>query len=201
MNNTMFKKMALGLIIVVVLVLNVLRFWKLDTIPYGFHVDEVGSAVTMQCLAQSGCDAELRRWPLFGFMEYGQDKPPIYIYPGILWVKVFGSTVPSLRAYSVFALLAGILGLFFLSKELYGGAFAAAGCFGGHLFALGVGCDQGCVRILFCCCLYHLGPLFFVAFQALVGLGAGGRSVCLRHVCVSAGKIANTFNDGDAGDL
>lgn len=120
----MFKRMALALIIVLILVLNLLRFWKLDTIPYGFHVDEVSCAVTMQCMAQSGCDAELRRWPLFGLMEYGQDKPPVYMYPGILWVKVFGSTVPSLRAYSLCGLLVGILGLFFLSKELYGVAFA-----------------------------------------------------------------------------
>ncbi|MBF0570502.1 MAG: glycosyltransferase family 39 protein [Candidatus Omnitrophica bacterium] len=122
----MIKKIALGFIILVILVLNVLRFWKLDTIPYGFHVDEVGSAVTMQCFLEKGCDAELTSWPLFGAMEYGQDKPPTYVYPGILWVKIFGSTVPSLRGYSVFVLLIGILGLFFLAKQLFGKAFAAA---------------------------------------------------------------------------
>jgi len=120
----MFKKIILGFIILVVLVLNVLRFWKLDTIPYGYHVDEVGSAVTVQCFAEAGCDAELTPWPIFGFMEYGQDKPPTYVYPGMLWAKVFGSTVPSLRAYSVFVLLIGILGLFFLAKQLFGKAFA-----------------------------------------------------------------------------
>ncbi len=122
----MFKKIALVFIILTVLVLNVLRFGKLDSIPYGYHVDEVGSAVTMQCFAESGCDAELKPWPLFAFMQYGQDKPPTYVYPGILWVKVFGSTVPSLRGYSVFVLLIGILGLFFLSKQLFGKSFAAA---------------------------------------------------------------------------
>ena len=121
----MLKKIALGFIILVVLVFNVLRFWKLDSIPYGFHVDEVGSAVTVQCYAQNGCDAENHPWPLFGFMQYGQDKPPTYVYPGILWVKAFGSTVPSLRAYSVSVLLMGILGLFFLAKELFGKTFAA----------------------------------------------------------------------------
>ena len=75
-------------------------------------------------LRKAGCDAELTPWPLFGFMEYGQDKPPTYVYPGILWAKVFGATVPSLRAYSVFVLLIGILGLFFLSKQLFGLGFA-----------------------------------------------------------------------------
>jgi 4-amino-4-deoxy-L-arabinose transferase-like glycosyltransferase len=122
----MFKKIALALMVLVVLALNILRFGKLDTIPYGFHVDEVGSAVTLQCFAERGCDAELRPWPLFGFMEYGQSKPPTYDYPGMLWAKIFGATVPSLRALSVFVLLIGILGLFFLGKQLFGKAFALA---------------------------------------------------------------------------
>ena len=121
----MLKKIAVCFIILVVLVLNILRFWKLDSIPYGYHVDEVGSAVTVQCFAQSGCDAELEPWPLFGAMEYGQDKPPTYVYPGMLWAKIFGSTVPSLRAFSVFVFLIGLLGLFFLARQLLGKSFAA----------------------------------------------------------------------------
>jgi hypothetical protein len=122
----MLKRISIGFIILAVLVFNVLRFWKLDSIPDGYHVDEVGSAVTMQCFTERGCDAELTPWPLFGFMEYGQDKPPTYVYPGILWEKVFGTTVASLRGYSVFVLLIGILGLFFLSRQLFGKTFAAA---------------------------------------------------------------------------
>ncbi|MDE2214781.1 MAG: glycosyltransferase family 39 protein [Candidatus Omnitrophica bacterium] len=120
----MLKKTALVLILLAVVVFNVLRFWKLDSIPYGYHVDEVGSADTVQCFAQMGCDVELDPWPLFGSMEYGQDKPPTYVYPGIIWAKIFGATVPSLRGYSVFMLLVGILGLFFLTKKLFGKAAA-----------------------------------------------------------------------------
>ena len=33
----MIKKISLVLIILIVLVFNLLRFWKLDTIPEGFH--------------------------------------------------------------------------------------------------------------------------------------------------------------------
>ena len=120
----MLKKISLIFILILVLAVNILRFWKLDSIPYGFHVDEVGSADTLQCLAERGCDAELEPWPLFGFMEYGQDKPPTYIYPGTLWAKAFGATVPSVRALSVFVFLVGILGLFFLAKQLLGKPFA-----------------------------------------------------------------------------
>jgi len=120
----MFKKIALVLIVLVILVLNGLRFWKLDTIPNGYQIDELASAVTVQCFAQSGCDAELTPWPLFGAMQYGQDKPPTYVYPGMLWAKVIGSTVPSLRAYGAFVFLIGLLGLFLLAKQFWGKSFA-----------------------------------------------------------------------------
>lgn len=122
----MFKNTAIGLIILAVLVINLLHFWKLDTIPYGYHVDEVGSAVTLQCMVEKGCDAEIQRLPVFAAMEYGQDKPPTYIYPGMMWGRLFGTTVASLRAYSVFMLTLGILGLFFCALGLRGIGFAAA---------------------------------------------------------------------------
>ncbi len=122
----MIKKIAIGFIILALLILNGLRFWKLDAIPNGFHVDEVGSAVTLQCFVEKGCDAELTPWPLFGFMEYGQSKPPTYVYPGILWGKIFGTTVASLRGFSAFGLLLGMLGLFFLAKNLSGKSFGLA---------------------------------------------------------------------------
>jgi hypothetical protein len=102
------------------MIMGVLRFWKLDLIPYGYHVDEVSGAVTMHCFATQGCDAELHPWPMFGTMEYGQDKPPTYIYPGLLWAKFFGTTVPSFRGFGVFGLTMGLIGLFFLARTIAG---------------------------------------------------------------------------------
>jgi hypothetical protein len=113
-------------IILIILFVNLLRFWQLDNIPAGFHVNELGSAVTVQCLVERGCDAKGHAWPLFGAMNYGQDKPPTYIYPAMLWAKFFGSTVPSLRAYSVCVLLTGIAGLFFLGRLFFGNTCALA---------------------------------------------------------------------------
>ncbi|MDE2214111.1 MAG: glycosyltransferase family 39 protein [Candidatus Omnitrophica bacterium] len=116
----MLKKTALVVIVLTIVLFNALRFWKLDSIPYGYHINELGSAVTLQCLVQEGCDARLKPWPLFGYMSYGQEKPPTYIYPGIIWARIFGVTVPSLRAYSAFVLCLGILGLFFLAQMMFG---------------------------------------------------------------------------------
>ena len=108
------------MIIIAIVVMAALRFWRLDSIPYGYHVDEVSGAVTMNCYATQGCDAEARPWPLFGFIEYGQDKPPTYIYPGLLWAKFFGTTVPSFRGFGVFGLTVGLIGLFFLGRTIGG---------------------------------------------------------------------------------
>ena len=116
----MLRKIALSVMVAVIVAMGVLRFCKLDVIPYGYHVDEVSGAVTMHCFATEGCDAELKQWPLFGSMEYGQDKPPTYIYPGLLWAKFFGTTVPSFRAYGVFGLTLGLIGMFFLARVIGG---------------------------------------------------------------------------------
>ncbi len=116
----MMKKVALVLVALVVLVMAFLRFYKLDTIPYGYHVDEASGAVTMHCYTTQGCDAEASPYPLFGFLQYGQDKPPTYIYPGIIWGKIFGTDVPSYRAYGVFVLIVGLVGFFFLARRLWG---------------------------------------------------------------------------------
>jgi MFS family permease len=115
----MLRKISLLAIVATIMAMGVLRFWKLDTIPDGYHVDEVSGAVTMHCFVTQGCDAELRPWPLFGSIEYGQDKPPTYIYPGIVWAKFFGATVPSYRAFGVFGLTIGLIGLFFLSRTVW----------------------------------------------------------------------------------
>ena len=120
----MLKKFAIGFIILAVLVLNMLRLWRLDTVPNGYQIDELGSAVTVQCFVESGCDAEQTPWPLFGAMQFGQDKPPTYVYPGLWWAKAFGSTVPSLRAYGVGVFLIGLIGIFLLARQFLGGSFA-----------------------------------------------------------------------------
>ena len=153
--------------------------------------------MTVQCFTQSGCDAELTPWPLFGFMEYGQDRPPTYVYPGILWAKIFGSTVPSLRGYSVFVLLIGILGLFFLGKQLFGEAFAV-------VVVLAATCSPWAWVVTRVAFVYYFAPTF-----AIWGLyffwhsnrcwdwALGRGHVCLCHVFLSACQDANTFNDGD----
>src|SRR3989338_7794379 len=104
----------------VVLIVNALRFYKLDEIPYGFHVDEYSGAVTVRCFATQGVDAHNQCYPLFADLNYGTPKPPVYLYPAVLWSRGMGDTIPSLRALHAFVFEIGIVGLFFLGRMLFG---------------------------------------------------------------------------------
>jgi len=101
-----------------------LCYYGLDRVPYGFHVDELSSAVDIGCMSTEGVDAHNTRYPVFSNLNYGTPKPPTYLYPGIVWAKVFGYSVPSLRAYSVTVYFLGIAGLFFLAHLLFGWRYA-----------------------------------------------------------------------------
>lgn len=102
----------------------VLRYWQLDRVPYGFHIDELATAVDVGCMATEGVDAHNVSHPLFSGLNYGTPKPPTYIYPAMLWAKIFGYSVFSLRVLSVTVYSLGIAGLFFGARSLFGWRYA-----------------------------------------------------------------------------
>jgi hypothetical protein len=123
----MIKKILLGLSVALMLIVVGVSFaahlYKIDVIPYGYHVDELSGSVTVECLATEGVDAHDNHYPWFGQLNYGTPKPPTYMYPAVLWGKFFGFTVPSLRCFSVLAHLLGIVGIFFLARLFFGNMF------------------------------------------------------------------------------
>jgi hypothetical protein len=106
--------------IIVIIVINGLRFLALDRVPDGFQVDEISSAVTLQCLATEGVTPRLKSPGLFIDLNYGSPKPPTYVYPGVLWVKAFGASIASLRSFSAVWVVLGIIGMFFLAQAVWG---------------------------------------------------------------------------------
>lgn len=123
-----FSGFRMGLILAglfLAIVVNITRFVKLDTVPPGAQVDELSASVTLQCLASEGVDAHGRRTPLFSDLNYGSPLSPNHLYAGAGWVKVFGSSVTSLRILSGVYLLAGIAALFLLAHLLFGLEYAA----------------------------------------------------------------------------
>lgn len=112
------------LIVALILAVNAARFIGLENSPPGFHVDEIASAVTVQCLVTEGKDALGAPYPLFSDLKFGTPKPPTQLYFGMLWSKLFGFSIQSFRAMSAFGALMGIIGLFFLSRCFLGSRYA-----------------------------------------------------------------------------
>jgi len=126
-------RLAGMLMVLTIIAALILRLYKIDSIPYGYHVDEMCSSVTIQCLATEGVDAHSHPYPIFGQTNYGTPKPATYMYPGVLWGKLFGFAVPSLRSFSVWANFLGVLGLFFLGRLLLGTTFGLWAAFLGAI--------------------------------------------------------------------
>lgn len=118
----LLKKISLIGILLIILVANGFRLYKLEDVPFGFHVDEMSSAVTIQCLATEGVDAYGNKYPVFS-QDYGSYKPPTYIYPGVLWTKIFGYSIASFRGFTAFIFILGLPGLFLLCRRLISARF------------------------------------------------------------------------------
>ena len=118
------KLKVLVLPALVILAVNVVRFTGLSVAPPGVHTDESIDSVEIQCLATEGVNASGIRYPFFSVMNH-ITKPPNYLYPGIVWVKVFGASAESLRAFSAFFIMTAVIGLFFLGGALFGIEYGA----------------------------------------------------------------------------
>ena len=84
----------------------VARFIGLADAPPGFYVDEAVAASEIVCLAETGADSSGASWPLNSVWDSPVGSvvfPASILYPGVLWVQVFGDSIASLRAIGVLA--------------------------------------------------------------------------------------------------
>jgi len=117
--SEVITKLSVICIIFLIFTVNIIRFLGIEGSPPGFTIDEAASAVTIQCLAEEGTDAQGKIYPLFGHWDFGTPKPPTHLYFGLLWSKMFGYSIASFRSISAFVTLFTIMGLFFLSQHLF----------------------------------------------------------------------------------
>lgn len=76
------------------------RFSALGTTPNGFYLDEAAIAAQMLCVEENHTDSYGHRWPLYSpVLAGGQVSAPL-LYPAGLWVKAFGASEASLRAFA-----------------------------------------------------------------------------------------------------
>jgi hypothetical protein len=96
----------------------VLRFVGLTSSPPGFALDEALGALHLQCLAETGRTALGRPWPLFEKGFNGGFYTPAFLYSGVAWVELFGSSIASMRALAAMYSSLTVLGLWLLARQL-----------------------------------------------------------------------------------
>lgn len=95
------------LVIVLSILALLLRFWRVDSIPLGFHSDESVSLANSVCLRHTGVDLWGRSWSLFSGgpindAGYTVSAPGHLFVIYSLWLSVFGDTIVAARSFEVF---------------------------------------------------------------------------------------------------
>lgn len=93
-----------------------LHFWKIGTVPRGFHIDESSYGYNAWCIAQTGADEYGRTLPVFvrGFGDY---VDATIIYPLVPFVKYFGLTRSATRVPKAVFLILASVALAFLVQQ------------------------------------------------------------------------------------
>ena len=94
------------------------HFFRIDTLPMGFYVDEMSIGYNAHLIAVAGIDEHGAHWPLF-FEAFGEYKNPIYIYLLAAAYKLLGYSEWTTRALSAFCWLGGTYFLYDLGRRLF----------------------------------------------------------------------------------
>jgi len=112
------KKYTLLLLILIVLVAFILRFWQLGNIPPSPDWDEVALGYDAYSIIHTGRDEFDKFLPvvLRSFDDY---KPALYAYLSIPSIFIFGLTVFAVRFPSALFGVIGVVAVFYLIRELF----------------------------------------------------------------------------------
>lgn len=105
------------LVVLVVILAFVLRFYKVNEIPPSLNWDEASIAYNAYSVLQTGRDEWGQFLPVH-FRSYGEYKLPLQIYASIPAIAVFGLSEFGVRITPVFYGTLTVLFLYFLAKEL-----------------------------------------------------------------------------------
>ncbi len=105
--------------IIIVLLAALLRFYQLDTNPPSLTWDEAAWGYNAYSLGVSGTDEFWKFLPLDYIESFGDFKPPVYAYLGILLVKIFGLTEFAVRFPSAFFGVLTVIMTYFLVLRIF----------------------------------------------------------------------------------
>jgi hypothetical protein len=102
------RKSVVELLVVVLSMLALLlRFWRVDSIPFGFYSDESVALANSVCLRHTGIDLWGHSWSLFSGgpindAGYTVSAPGHLFILYSLWLSLFGDTIAAARSFEVF---------------------------------------------------------------------------------------------------
>lgn len=108
------------LLIGIVLLAFILRFYKLGSLPPSLTWDETAWGYNAYALGGDLKDEFGRLLPFTYIESFGDYKPPLYAYASILPVKIFGLTEFSTRFASAFFGVLTVLATFYLVLQIFG---------------------------------------------------------------------------------
>ncbi len=94
-----------------------LYFYKLDSLPNSLSDDEAIVGYNAYSILATGRDEYGKSFPL-AFRFFGAYTPPLYVYTIIPVIKWFGLNAVSVRAWSGFSTLVGVVIVFYFTKKL-----------------------------------------------------------------------------------
>lgn len=105
------------LLALIILLSAFLRFYKLETIPAGFHHDEVSQAYNAFAIGTTGHDRYGEYFPIL-FRSFGSYQPPVYTYLAPLPILLLGNTVFAARFLSALSGVIIVLLTYLIMVEL-----------------------------------------------------------------------------------
>ena len=115
LKNNLWVSILLFLILIISLFV---RFYKLDVVPNGFHIDEAIIADNANFILNTGRDTNNNFLPLQTEV-FGDYNPTGYAYLAIAPIKILGLTIFAARSVGAFLGALAVIGVFFLAYSIF----------------------------------------------------------------------------------
>lgn len=118
--------MAKILIFIAIIAISIfLRFYKLETLPIGFYVDEAVQGYNAFSIAQTGKDEYGMAFPILlrGLGTFGTS---LYTHLSAMAILLFGPTIFAIRFWSTFSGVAIVILTFLITYQFFGKNFSKA---------------------------------------------------------------------------
>lgn len=107
------------ILIAIILLAAILRFYKLGTVPPSLYWDEASLGYNAYSILKTAKDEHGKYLPITNFAAFGDYKPPLYIYATVPTIALFGLNEFAIRFPSAFFGTLTVLLTYFIAKKLF----------------------------------------------------------------------------------